>query len=66
MSNRDSQDAESFDIGEAKVQKYGLLLKRPFGHKSAKWQKRLEASGRKPRLTKLMVAAFYPPSGSLL
>lgn len=40
MSNRDSQDAESFDIGDAKVQKSGLLLKRPFGHKSAKWQKR--------------------------
>ncbi len=33
-------DTDSFDVGETKVQHYGLLLKKPFGHKSARWQKR--------------------------
>ena len=29
-----------FDVGQTRVQCHGLLLKRPFGHKSARWQKR--------------------------
>jgi hypothetical protein len=35
-----SMDSEAFDVGDAKVQHYGLLMKKPFGHKSARWQKR--------------------------
>ena len=35
-----SVDLESFDVGETRVQHYGLLMKKPFGHKSARWQKR--------------------------
>ncbi len=37
---RYSADMGSFDIGDTKVQHFGLLMKRPFGHKSARWQKR--------------------------
>lgn len=37
---RYSADLESFDVGDAKVQHYGLLMKKPFGHKSGRWQKR--------------------------
>ena len=37
---RHSQDVEDFNVGNAKVQHYGLLMKKPFGHKSARWQKR--------------------------
>ena len=35
-----SMESEAFDVGDAKVQHYGLLMKKPFGHKSARWQKR--------------------------
>lgn len=36
------ESAEAFDVGDTKVQHYGLLMKKPFGHKShARWQKRL-------------------------
>ena len=37
---RYSTDLESFDIGDTKVQHFGLLMKKPFGHKSTRWQKR--------------------------
>lgn len=44
MSGKDmsysSADGEAFDAGETKVQHYGLLMKKPFGHKSGRWQKR--------------------------
>ena len=33
-------NVEAFDVGDTKVQHYGLLMKKPFGHKSARWQKR--------------------------
>ena len=36
----DSVEPESFDVGDAKVQHYGLLMKKPFGHKSTRWQRR--------------------------
>ena len=36
-----SMEGEAFDVGDTKVQHYGLLMKKPFGHKSARWQKRL-------------------------
>ena len=29
-----------FDAGDIKVQHFGLLMKKPFGHKSTRWQKR--------------------------
>ena len=36
-----SMESEAFDVGDAKVQHYGLLMKKPFGgHKSGRWQKR--------------------------
>ena len=35
-----SVELDSFDVGETRVQHYGLLMKKPFGHKSARWQKR--------------------------
>ena len=34
------ESAEAFDVGDTKVQHYGLLMKKPFGHKSGRWQKR--------------------------
>lgn len=34
------ESAEAFDVGDTKVQRYGLLMKKPFGHKSGRWQKR--------------------------
>ena len=34
------ESAEAFDVGDAKVQHYGLLMKKPFGHKGGRWQKR--------------------------
>lgn len=37
---RHSGDLDSFDVGDTKVQHYGLLMKKPFGHKSGRWQKR--------------------------
>lgn len=37
---RYSADLDSFDVGDTKVQHYGLLMKKPFGHKSARWQRR--------------------------
>lgn len=37
---RYSADMGSFDVGDTKVQHFGLLMKRPFGHKSARWQRR--------------------------
>jgi len=37
---RHSADLEGFDVGDAKVQHFGLLMKKPFGHKSGRWQKR--------------------------
>lgn len=37
---RFSGELESFDVGDTKVQHFGLLMKKPFGHKSARWQKR--------------------------
>ena len=36
--------AEAFDAGDTKVQHYGLLMKKPFGHKSGRWQKRFVRS----------------------
>ena len=36
-----SMESEGFDVGDTKVQHYGLLMKKPFGHKSGRWQKRL-------------------------
>ena len=30
----------AFDVGDTRVQHYGMLMKKPFGHKSARWQKR--------------------------
>lgn len=33
-------ELESFDVGDTKVQHFGLLMKKPFGHKSGRWQKR--------------------------
>ena len=38
------ESAEAFDVGDTKVQHYGLLMKKPFGHKSARWQKRFVGS----------------------
>lgn len=35
-----SMETEGFDAGDTKVQHYGLLMKKPFGHKSGRWQKR--------------------------
>ena len=40
LVQRYSSDLESFDIGDTKVQHFGLLMKKPFGHKSTRWQKR--------------------------
>ena len=37
---RYSSDLDSFDIGDTKVQHFGLLMKKPFGHKSTRWQRR--------------------------
>ena len=37
---RNSADVDSFDVGDTKVQHFGLLMKKPFGHKSARWQRR--------------------------
>ncbi len=37
---RHSGDVDGFDIGDTKVQHYGLLMKKPFGHKSGRWQRR--------------------------
>ena len=34
------ESTEAFDVGDTKVQHYGLLMKKPFGHKSGRWQKR--------------------------
>lgn len=39
-TSRRSADLDSFDVGDTKVQHYGLLMKKPFGHKSGRWQKR--------------------------
>ena len=33
-------DVDSFDVGDTKVQHFGLLMKKPFGHKSGRWQRR--------------------------
>ena len=41
---RHSQEVEDFNVGDAKVQHYGLLMKKPFGHKSGRWQKRFVGS----------------------
>ena len=39
-ARRSSMSAD-FDVGDAKVQHYGLLMKKPFGsQKSGRWQKR--------------------------
>lgn len=40
VMQRFSADVDTFDMGDTKVQHYGLLMKKPFGHKSARWQKR--------------------------
>ena len=40
VMQRFSGELDSFDVGDTKVQHYGLLMKKPFGHKSARWQKR--------------------------
>jgi hypothetical protein len=37
---RYSSDLDSFDVGDTKVQHFGLLMKKPFGHKSTRWQRR--------------------------
>ena len=39
MVQRYSGDVDSFDVG-GKVQHFGLLMKKPFGHKSGRWQRR--------------------------
>ena len=53
---RHSQEVEDFDVGDAKVQHYGLLMKKPFGHKSARWQKRFVYSSLALALTPCMRA----------
>ena len=40
VMQRYSGELDSFNVGDAKVQHFGLLMKKPFGHKSARWQKR--------------------------
>ena len=47
------ESAEAFDVGDTKVQHYGLLMKKPFGHKSGRWQKRLGN------------ALYRPPAGPI-
>ena len=39
-TERYSADIDDFEVGDAKVQHFGVLMKKPFGHKSARWQRR--------------------------
>ena len=61
-----ADSGESIDI-DAKVQMFGILHKKPFGHKSSRWQKRYAFKLRILRLVAICYLLYMDePSCGLL